>query len=60
MVEGRQLADGTTVYVIEPEVDAEVRLSGAELAELDAGVAEAESGETISETELFERLRPYR
>ena len=53
------LADGTQVWVLTREKEGEVSLSAEELAELEAGIAEAERGETISGEELFARLRRY-
>jgi predicted transcriptional regulator len=53
------LAEGTQVWVLTCEKEAEVKLSAEELAELEAGVAEAERGETISGEEHFARLRRY-
>lgn len=53
------LTDGTEVFVITREPEADVKLSAEELAELEAGLAEADRGETISGDELFARLRRY-
>ena len=53
------LSDGTAVWVVTREEQAEVHLSSEELAELEAGIAEAERGETITGEELFARLRKY-
>ena len=53
------LADGTDVYVLSKEADGSVHLTPAELAELEAGIAEADRGETISGEELLERLRRH-
>lgn len=53
------LADGTDVLVVTREREAEVHFSPAELAELAAGIAEADRGETIPGDEFFERLRRY-
>jgi hypothetical protein len=50
------LADGTDVFVVTREHEADIRLSPDELAELEAGLAEAGHGETISGEELFTRL----
>ena len=50
--------DGTQVVVSRDRED-EVSLSPDELAELQAGIAEADRGETISGDELFARLRRY-
>ena len=53
------LVDGTHVYVItrdEPEVP---KLSAAELAELEAGIAEADRGDMIPGEEFFKQLRRH-
>ena len=52
-------ADGTDVYVLSKEADGPDRMTPEELAELEAGIAEADRGETISGEELFERLRRH-
>ena len=54
-----ELIDGACVVVVSRDQDEEVRLSPDELAELEAGIAEADRGETISGDELFARLRRY-
>lgn len=51
--------DGTHVVVVSSDREDQVRLSADELAELEAGIAEADRGETISGDELFARLRRY-
>ena len=53
------LIEGTDVFVVTRERGAEVRLSPEELAELEAGLAVADRGETMSGEELFARLRRY-
>lgn len=53
------LPDGTDVYVLSRDADQPMHLSPAELAELEAGLAEADRGETITGEELFERLRRH-
>ena len=53
------LEEGSNVWVVTRESEAEVHLSPEELAELEAGIAEAERGETITGEELFSRLRSY-
>jgi len=53
------LADGLDVWVISREREDEVHLSPEELAELEAGIAEADRGETISGEEFFARLSRY-
>jgi hypothetical protein len=45
------------VLVVTQEREKEVHLSPEELAELEAGIAEADRGETISGDEFFARLR---
>ena len=53
------LIEGTDVFVVTREREAEVRLSTEGLAELEAGFAQADRGETMSGEELFARLRRY-
>jgi hypothetical protein len=53
------LIDGTDVFVVTRERDEDIRLSPEELAQLEAGIAEADRGETISGDQLFARLRRY-
>lgn len=52
-------ADGTDVLVISRQREGSDRLSPEELAELRAGIAEADRGETISGEEFFARLRQH-
>ena len=52
------LQDGLDVWVISQERE-EAHLSPDELAELEAGIAEADRGETISGDEFFARLRRF-
>jgi len=66
VVEGRvvvkdgALPEGADVYIVARDRDDEKRRpSQAELAELEAGIEEANRGETITEEELFERLRRF-
>ena len=49
--------DGTHVVVVSCDKEDKISLSSEELAELEAGIAEADRGDTISGDELFERLR---
>jgi len=56
VVEGLDLPEGSTVTVLTPEPEEEVRLSADEEAELLEAIAEVERGETISVEELFRRL----
>ena len=53
------IADGTEVYVLTRDVDEAPRLSPEELAELEAGIAEADRGDLISGEELFRQLRRH-
>lgn len=53
------LTDGTDVFVVTREQEDVVLLSPEELAELEAGLAEADRGETISGRQLFDRLRRF-
>jgi len=54
-----EFRDGTEVFILTREGDEEVRLSPEELAELEAGIAEADRGEMIPGDVLFARLRRY-
>jgi predicted transcriptional regulator len=56
VIDDAEFIDGTEVVVISREQEAAVHLSPDELAELEAGIAEADRGETISGDELFARL----
>lgn len=58
VLEDQSLEDGMDVWVISRERE-EVRLSQEELADLEAGIAEADRGETISGDEFFARLRRF-
>jgi len=53
------ITDGTDVLVVTREREQTVRLSPEELAELEAGIAEADRGEMISGEELLARLRRH-
>jgi hypothetical protein len=53
------LPEGAEVYVLSRDPGQPVHLSADELAELEAGLAEADRGETISGEELFEQLRRH-
>lgn len=59
VVHDPEIKDGTEVFVLTRETEDEVRLSPEELAELEAGIAEADRGEMISGDEFFARLRRY-
>jgi hypothetical protein len=52
-------ADGTYVVVVSRDREDEIRLPADELIALEAGIAEADRGETISGDKLFARLRKY-
>lgn len=53
------LPEGAEVYVLAREPGQQVWLSPEELTELEAGLAEAERGETIAGDQLFEQLRRH-
>ena len=53
------IADGTDVYVVTRDVDETAALSADELAELEAGIAEADLGDMISGEEFFKMLRRH-
>lgn len=59
ILDDQTLTDGTDVLVVTREPVQTVRLSPEELSELEAGIAEADRGETISGNQFFERLRRY-
>ena len=59
VVDDPSFTDGTDVFIVTREREEIVRLSPEELAELEAGIAEADRGETISGDEFFARLRRY-
>lgn len=59
VLDDSSLTDGTNVVVVSREHEEDVRLSPDELAELEAGIAEADRGDTISGEELFARLRRH-
>ncbi len=52
-------ADGTVVYVIAAEEVTVPKLSPEELAELEAGIAEAERGDMLTGEEFFKQLRRH-
>ena len=54
-----QFKDGTAVFILTREREDEVHRSPEELAELEAGIAEADRGEMIPGNELFARLHRY-
>jgi len=53
------IADGTDVYVLTRDIDEAPALSLEELAELQAGIAEADRGDMISGEEFFKHLRRH-
>ncbi len=59
IVDDPEFKDGTDVFILTREREDEVRLSPEELAELEAGIAEADRGEMIPGSELFARLHRY-
>ena len=59
VLENTSFADGTHVVVVSREREEPVRLSPDELAELEAGIAETDRGDTVSGEEFFARLRQY-
>lgn len=54
-----EFSDGTPVVVVSRDREDSVCLTPAELAELEAGIAEADRFDTISGEEFFDRLRHY-
>ena len=60
VVDDPEFKDGTDVFILSREREDEVRLSSEELAELEAGIAEADRGEMIPGDELLARLRRRR
>jgi hypothetical protein len=59
IVDDPEFKDGTDVFILTREREDEVHLSPEELAELEAGIAEAARGEMIPGGEFFARLRRY-
>ena len=57
IVDDPELTDGTDVFILTREREEEVQLSAEELAELEAGIAEADRGDMIPGDEFFARLR---
>ena len=57
IVDDPEFKDGTDVFILTREREEEVHLSPEELAELEAGIAEADRGEMIPGDEFFARLR---
>lgn len=59
IVDDTEFKEGTEVFILTREREDEVHLSPEELAELEAGIAEADRGEMIPGDELFASLRRY-
>lgn len=59
VLDDASLPEGAKVYVLSGESGHPISLSADELAELEAGLAEADRGETISGQELFDQLRRH-
>jgi predicted transcriptional regulator len=59
VVDDPELTDGTDVFILTREREDEVQLSAEELAELEAGIAEADRGDMIPGDEFFARLRRH-
>jgi hypothetical protein len=53
------IADGTDVYVLTRDAEEPPKLSSEELAELEAGIAEADRGDMVSGEEFFKQLRRH-
>lgn len=53
------LADGTSVFIVSTEAVARTPLSADELADVEAGIAEADRGELVPGDELLEELRRF-
>lgn len=59
VLDDSEFVDGTQVVVVSRDEETDVRLSPKEMAELAAGIAEADRGDMISGDELFARLRRH-
>ena len=59
IVDDPELKNGTDVFILTREREEEVHLSPEELAELEAGISEADQGELIPGDEFLARLRRY-
>lgn len=59
VLDNTSLPEGAEVYVLSRESGVPVSLSADELAELEAGLAEADRGETITGEELLQQLRRH-
>jgi hypothetical protein len=54
-----EFTEGTDVFILTREREDDVHLSPEELAELEAGIAEADRGDMIPGAEFFARLRRH-
>lgn len=59
VLDGAEFIDGTQVVVVSRDQEDDVRLSEDELADLEAGIAEADRGELVPGDEFFTRLARY-
>ena len=59
VVDDPEFRDGTDVFILTREREGNVCLSPEELAELEAGIAEADQGEMTPGNEFFARLRRH-
>ncbi len=59
IVDDQEFKEGTEVFILTREREDEVHLSPEELAELEAGIAEADRGEMIPGDDFFARLHRY-
>lgn len=59
VADGLNFADGTTVYIVSRDDRERVALSAEELAELEAGIAEADRGELIPGDEFLDELQRF-
>ena len=59
VVSDPEFKDGTDVFILSREHAGHAHLSPEELAELEAGIAEADRGDMISGDEFFASLRRF-
>lgn len=59
LLEGADLSDGTRVFVLTRDADSPQPISPEELAEVEAGIAEADRGELVSGEEFLLNLRRF-
>ena len=57
VVTDQSIGDGTDVFIVTRERDDDDPLGAEELAELEAGIVEADRGDMVSGEELFRSLR---